>query len=248
MKEEIASPLSAQNIKNRPDEYTNFQDNKEKILNLDIVNVIGKYTQLKLSGQNYKGLCPLHSEKTPSFTVSPGKNIWHCFGCGKGGNIIDFIIEKKGLTFIEAINDLATDNNIVLPAREDTKEERKSELQKKSLFVVNKMAARYYHDNLYKPENKEALKYVQSRWNDETIKLFQIGYAEDCWDGFIKYCTQNKIDTAILLDAGLIAKNKKGGYFDWFKNRIIFPIHDKYGRPVAFTGRIPGKKFSSDFL
>jgi DNA primase catalytic core len=224
--------------------FFDINDIKEKILDLDIIEVIGKHTELKKAGANYKGLCPIHNEKTPSFTVSPGKNRWHCFGCSKGGNIIDFIIEKKGLSFIEAIKDLAADHNITLPSRQYTEEEKKTELQKESLFVVNKIAARHYHENLYKPENKEALNYVLSRWTDETIKLFQIGYAEASWDEFIKFSTQNSIDKEILLEAGLIKANKKGVYFDFFRDRIIFPIQDKYSRPIAFTGRILPEKNS----
>ena len=237
------NPELSANGENKDSKFLDINDIKEKILNLDIIEVIGKHTELKKSGANYKGLCPIHNEKTPSFTVSPGKNRWHCFGCSKGGNIIDFIIEKKGLPFIEAIKDLAADHNITLPSREYTEEERKSELQKESLFVVNKIAARHYHENLYKPENKEALNYVLSRWSDETIKLFQIGYAEASWNKFINYCAQENIDTGILLEAGLIKVNKKGGYFNFFRDRIIFPIQDKYSRPIAFTGRIlPEKK------
>lgn len=226
----------------RQSKDTNFTDSKEKILDLDIVQVISKYTTLKKAGVNYKGLCPLHNEKSASFTVSPGKNIWKCFGCGKGGNIIDFIIEKKGFLFIDAIKDLAAEYNIEFHSKEYTTEERAADLHRESLFDINKNAARHYHENLYKPENKEALEYVLSRWTEETIKLFQIGYAEPLWDELHKFCQQSGWKDDIILEAGLIKEKKKGGYFDFFRDRIIFPIQDKYGRPVAFTGRILPEK------
>lgn len=222
----------------RPDNYTNFQDAREKILDLDIVAVIGKYTTLKKAGVNYKGLCPLHNEKTASFTVSPGKNRWHCFGCGKGGSIIDFIIEKKGLSFIDAIKDLASEYNIDLPEENITEGEKKVRLSREPLFKANEIAARHYHENLFKPENKKALDYVLSRWTKETIKFFQIGYASASWDEFLKFARTSALDDKILLEAGLIKEKQKGGYYDFFRNRIIFPLQNKLGREIAFTGRI----------
>lgn len=215
-----------------------MNDIKDKLLDLDIVEVIGKHTELKRSGSNYKGLCPIHGEKTPSFMVSPAKNIWHCFGCGRGGNVIDFIIEKKGLSFIEAVKDLAGEYHIEIPKREYTDDERKADLHKESLYVVNKIAARYFHDNLFKPENKAALDYVLSRWTEETVKLFQIGFAPESWDAFVNFGKQSGLKNEILLEAGLIKENKSGKLFDFFRNRVMFPIQDKTGRVVAFSGRI----------
>jgi len=218
-----------------------MNDIKEKLLDLDIVEVIGKHTELKRSGASYKGLCPIHGEKTPSFMVSPAKNIWKCFGCGRGGNVIDFIIEKKGLSFIEAVKDLAAEYHLEIPKREYTDEERKTDLHNESLYVVNKIAARHYHENLYKPENKAALDYVTGRWTEETIKLFQIGFAQESWDEFIKFSQANSLKNEILIEAGLIKQGKSGKLYDFFRNRIIFPINDKMGRVVAFSGRmLPG--------
>jgi DNA primase catalytic core len=225
----------------RQSKDTNFSDLKEKILDLDIVQVISKYTELKKAGSNYKGLCPIHNENTPSFMVIPAINRWHCFGCNKGGNIIDFIIEKKGFSFIEAIKELAGEYNINLNLREPSEDEKAASLQREALFVVNKVAARHYHENLYKPENKKALEYVRSRWDEETIKLFQIGYAEASWDELLKYCLKEQYKKETLLDAGLIEDSKKGGY-DIFRDRIMFPISDKMGRVIAFSGRIYQKE------
>jgi DNA primase len=223
---------------NKDSKFLDINDIREKILDNDLVAAISQYTKLKKAGSNYKGLCPLHNEKSPSFMVSPAKNIWKCFGCGKGGDLIEFVKEKKGLSFIEAIKDLASEYHIKLTERAYTEEERAADLHRESLYDINKIAARHYHENLYKPENKEALEYALSRWSEETVKLFQIGYAEPSWDELLKFCQQSGWKDEIILQAGLIKENKKGGYFDFFRDRLIFPIQDKYGRPIAFSGRI----------
>lgn len=224
---------------------------KEKLLQLDIAEVIGKYTELKRAGVNYKGRCPLHNEKTPSFVVSPAKNIFKCFGCGKGGNIIDFIIEKEGLSFIDAVKKLAQDYHIEMPKHEYSDEDREKEKHRESLITANKLAAGFFQENLYKPENALQLKYVTERWSEETVKLFQIGFAPDSWDALITWSKQKGVKTQILLEAGLIKESQKakGKLFDFFRNRIIFPIHDKFGRPIAFTGRdITGKDEVSKYM
>jgi DNA primase len=236
------NPVLSTTGQSKDSKILDINDIKEKLLSLDIVEVIGKYTTLKKAGVNFKGLCKFHNEKSPSFTVSPGKNIWKCYGCGKGGNIIDFIIEEKGLTFIEAMKDLAKEYQIPFPQKNYSEEDRAADLHRESLYDINKIAARHYHENLYKSENKEALEYVLSRWTEETIKLFQIGYAEPSWDELLKFCNQAGWKDDIILKAGLIKEKKKGGYFDFFRDRIIFPIQDKYGRPLAFTGRILPEK------
>ncbi len=212
---------------------------REKILDLDIVEVVGKYTQLKKAGVNYRGLCPIHKEKTPSMVVSPEKNIWKCFGCGKGGNIIDFVMANEGLTFYEALSKLAKEHNIELPKREQTDEQRKEDLHREALFTVNSIASRYFEECLYKPENKAALDYALSRWSEETIKLFSIGFAPGSWDGLTKDFANRGVKTEIALEAGLLresTKNKK--IYDYFRGRIMFPIKDKMGRIVGFSGRV----------
>jgi len=218
---------------------------KEKILDLDIIEVIGKYTHLKRAGVNYKGLCPIHNEKTPSFVVSPAKNIFKCFGCGKGGNVIDFVMEKEGLSYWEAITKIASEYHIEIPKREYTDEERKKELHREALFTVNKIAATYFEENLYKPENKKILDYALSRWSEETIKLFSIGYAPDSWNDLVNYFRMISMKTDIALEAGLLKEAQSSGHgaqggriYDFFRNRLIFPIMDKMGRVVGFSGRI----------
>jgi DNA primase catalytic core len=222
---------------------------KDKIINLDIVEVIGKRVPLKKAGVNYKGCCPIHKEKTPSFMVSPAKNTWHCFGCGKGGNVIDFRMEDQGLGFREAMEDIAREYHIEIPKGNYTDEDRKRDLHNEALYTVNKIAARYFEENLWKPENALGLEYARSRWSDETISLFSIGFATDSWDDFIKYCSTAGIQKEIAIEAGLIKESDKGKLFDFFRNRLIFPIKDKSGRIVGFSGRIlPGSEETAKYI
>jgi DNA primase len=238
----INSPQSFPSHKGKQGKYTNFQDCKEKILDLEIVEIVGKYTQLKREGANYKGLCPIHKEKTPSLVVSPAKGRWKCFGCGKGGNLINFVMENEGLSFGEALRKLASEHNIELPRREQTDEERKQDLHLEALFIVNKIADAHFEENLFKPENIKILNYARSRWSEETIKLFGIGYAADSWNDLFNYIKSSGYKIGIAQEAGLIKESKeKQKLYDFFRNRLIFPIRDKMGRIVAFTGRIiPG--------
>jgi DNA primase len=215
---------------------------KDKILDIDIVEFIGKYVELKRAGSSYKGNCPLHGEKTPSFMVSRNRNIWKCFGCGKGGNHIDFVMENDGLSFMDAVKKIAGDYHIELPQqKEQTDEERKKEKRREALLVVNKIAANWFKKQLY--ENTNALDYTKKRWNEETIKMFDIGFAPDTWQGLLDAMTKEGVKKEILIEAGLIKEGKGGKLYDFFRGRIIIPIHDKYGRVIAFTGRdLPGIK------
>lgn len=208
---------------------------KDKILDLDIVDVLSKYITLKRAGANYKANCPIHKEKTPSLMVSPGKNMWKCFGCGKGGNAIDFVIENEGLDFVEAMKKIAREHNIEIPEfKPKTDEDRKKEKHREALLKVNQIVAGWFKSQLL--ANKKAMDYVAGRWKEESIKLWDIGYAPAGWSGLIDFAKINGIKKEILLEAGLIKEGKKGLY-DFFRDRIIFPIHDKYGRIIGFSGR-----------
>lgn len=224
-----------------------YQDIKEKILDLDIVESIGRYMELKRTGANYKGLCPIHGEKTPSLVVSPAKNIWKCFGCGKGGNLIDFVIELKGVSYRDAVKEIAHDHHIEIPRREQSDDDRKKDLQREGLFIINRIAEAHFEENLYKPENTLALEYARSRWSDETIRLFGIGYAPDSWNDLVGFLRKAGADQAAAMEAGLIKevqgsepgpRGSKLRVYDYFRNRLIFPIKDKSGRTVGFSGRI----------
>lgn len=212
------------------------QQSIDEILNIDITEVIGKYVSLKQKGTNYQGCCPFHKEKTPSFSVSPSKGIYKCFGCGKAGNAIGFVMDYKKLDFISSVKVIADDHNIILRLENDSEESRKKANQNELLYATNKLASGWFQDNLMHKENSDALLYVRGRWNDEMINEFGIGFAPDKWDGLRNWAKENGIKEDILLETGLLSESK-GKVFDYFRNRIIFPIFSINGRIAGFTGR-----------
>jgi len=217
-----------------------MQETIAKILEIDVDQVIGRYISLKKKGTSYEACCPFHNEKTPSFKVSPAKGIWKCFGCGMGGNAISFVMEHEKLRFVDAIIKIAKDHNIKYEYKEPTDEERKERLQRESLIIANKSAAGYYEDNLFQSKNALALEYVLSRFDKDSIAAWQIGYASDDWHAFQNHAHEKGFKDDILISAGLISESstKKGKLFDRFRNRIMFPIHDRSGMIVGFSGRI----------
>ena len=217
-----------------PDYHVIPQSTIDEILSLDITEVIGRYMKLTRNGSSHKGCCPFHQEKTPSFSVSPSKGIYKCFGCGKSGNAIGFMMEFKKSDFVDAVKAIANDHNITIPVEKQSEEEDEKYKHREALYHVNKLAAGYFMENLSK--NDKALEYVGTRWNDDVIGDFQIGYAPDGWDNFKKWAKDQGIKEAILLEAGLLIESK-GKVFDYFRNRIIFPIMNRTGRVVGFTGR-----------
>ena len=203
----------------------------------DIVDVISQYVRLKRSGRNYFGLCPFHNEKSPSFSVSPDKQIFHCFGCGVGGNVFTFLMKIEGISFIEAIQNLAERANIVLPKLENNEESGKEELKAK-VYKVNEFAAEYYHKNLYLPTAKIAQEYVKKRkLSNETLKSFKIGFSGK-FDELFKELKKQGFGETEILESGLVNKNDRGQYIDRYRNRLMFPICDVRGRVIAFGGRV----------
>ena len=203
----------------------------------DIVDVISQYVRLKRSGRNYFGLCPFHNEKSPSFSVSPDKQIFHCFGCGVGGNVFTFLMKIEGISFIEAIQNLAERANIVLPKLENNEESGKEELKAK-VYKVNESAAEYYHKNLYLPTAKIAQEYVKKRrLSNETLKSFRIGFSGK-FDELYKELKKQGFAETEILESGLVNKNDRGQYIDRYRNRLMFPICDVRGRVIAFGGRV----------
>ena len=203
----------------------------------DIVDVISQYVRLKRSGRNFFGLCPFHNEKSPSFSVSPDKQIFHCFGCGVGGNIFTFISKIEGISFRESIEVLAERANIQLPKLEDNIDNFKEELKAK-VYKVNKFTADFYHQNLYKPSSKPAQEYIKKRkLNNETLKSFQIGYSGR-FDELYKALKQEGFGEQEILESGLVNKNDNGRFIDRYRNRLMFPICDARGRVIAFGGRV----------
>lgn len=203
----------------------------------DIVDVISQYVRLKRSGRNYFGLCPFHNEKSPSFSVSPEKQIFHCFGCGVGGNVFTFLTKIEGINFIEAVQLLAERANIQLPTLENNVDSAKEQLKTK-VYKVNEFTAKYYHENLYRPESKIAQEYIKKRkLSNETLKAFQIGFSGK-FDELYQELKKQGFEDREILESGLVNKNERGQYIDRYRNRLMFPICDVRGRVIAFGGRV----------
>ncbi|MCF6461777.1 DNA primase [Clostridium sp. Cult1] len=201
----------------------------------NLVDIVSRYVQLKKTGSNYVGLCPFHSEKTPSFTVSESKQLFHCFGCGEGGDLITFIMKMEGLSFVEAVKHLADLQGIPL---DDNNIDYKLKLEKDILYSINKEAAKFYYYNLN--NSKGPLSYLKNRNIDrEIINQFGLGYAPDSWDSIKKYLKQKGYKEEDIEKAGLVGRRKDNtGYYDKFRNRIMFPIIDIKGRIIGFGGRV----------
>ena len=202
----------------------------------DIVDIISQYVILKRSGRNVFGLCPFHKEKTPSFSVSPDKQIFHCFGCGAGGNVIHFISKIENVDFKESLEILADRAGIKLPTLENNVDSKRLELKEK-VYEINKLVAMYYHETLYKPQAKPAQEYVKKRKLDnKALKEFCIGYAENA-NVLYKLLKEKGFTEEEILASDLVIK-KGNNYVDRFKNRLIFPIQDIRNRFIAFGGRV----------
>ena len=203
----------------------------------DIVDVISQYVHLKRSGRNFFGLCPFHNEKSPSFSVSPDKQIFHCFGCGVGGNAITFVSKIEGTNFVETLKILAERANIQLPIIDNNVESKREEL-KERVYKVNEFAAEFYHQNLYQPQAKIGQEYVKKRQlSNETLKAYRIGFSGK-FDELYKALKKENFQEQEILESGLVNKNDNGTYIDRFRNRLMFPICDVRGRVIAFGGRI----------
>ena len=215
-------------------------ETKERILAAaKIEEVVGDFVRLHRSGSNLKGLCPFHEEKTPSFMVSPSKNICKCFGCGKGGTPVNFIMEKEHLTFPEALRYLADKYHIEIKEKELTSEEMKAQSMRESMMQVNKFAAEYFVKTLWNTDEGKSvgLSYLRSRGiTDEMIKKFKIGYCPDRYSAFYEEAVKSGFDPKVLTEVGLCTKGEKHTT-DRFRGRVIFPVHSISGREVAFGGR-----------
>lgn len=203
----------------------------------DIVDIISQYVHLTRKGRNYFGLCPFHNEKSPSFSVSPDRQIFHCFGCGVGGNVYTFLMKIEGITFKEALEQLAERANIQLPTLENNADTAKEELKAK-VYKVNEFTAEFYHQNLYKPVAKIAQEYVKKRrMNKETLEAYRIGYSGK-FDELYKALKAQGFGEKEILESGLVNKNDNGTYIDRYRNRLMFPICDVRGKVIAFGGRV----------
>lgn len=205
----------------------------------NIVDVIGARVTLKKAGRNFKGLCPFHNEKTPSFMVSPDRQSWHCFGCAKGGSVIDFVMEYERVDFVEALTTLAEKAGVKLDFRQGETPQAKL---KTNIFEVNHLASEYYHYILMSHAiGEKAREYLKYRGvSDKTAKTFMLGYSPGSWDGLTKYLKKKGYDEGLLEAAGLFLRSGRGGY-DRFRGRVMFTLKDHRGNVVGFSGRLMDK-------
>lgn len=207
----------------------------------DIVEVISGYVKLQRRGSSYFGLCPFHNEKSPSFSVSPGKQMYYCFGCGAGGNVFTFIMEYENFTFMEAVKLLADRAGVKLPEMEYSKEVKEQADKKALLLEVQKQAAKYYYYQLRTEKGKQALAYLMKReLSEETIQRFGLGYSDKFSGGLYQYLKKKNYSDGLLRDCGLFNADEKRGMYDKFWNRVIFPIMDVNNRVIGFGGRVMG--------
>lgn len=204
---------------------------------IDIVSVISEYVSLKQRGRTFIGLCPFHKEKTPSFNVDPGKQIYKCFGCGKGGDVINFVMEKKGLSFPEAVEELAARFHIPLDMAKNRKK-----TENKQFFETNRYAMEFYEHILNTQKGERAREYLKSRGiSKETIQAFHIGYAPDSWDTLTGMFSKKGMSLQNAFTCGLLVKRSSGGYYDRFRDRVMFPIQDLSSEVIGFGGRAIGQ-------
>lgn len=207
----------------------------------DIVDIISGYVKLQKKGSSYFGLCPFHNEKSPSFSVSPGKQMYYCFGCGAGGNVITFIMEYENYSFSEALSLLADRAGVSLPKAEYSKEARQQADLRAALLEINKAAANYFYYQLKQPQGEGGYQYLRDRQlSDDTIRHFGLGYSNKTSDDLYRYLKQKGYTDTILKETGLVTMEERGTY-DKFWNRVMFPILDVNNRVIGFGGRVMGE-------
>lgn len=209
----------------------------------DIVDVVGRYVHLSKQGHYMKGLCPFHSEKSPSFTVTPEKQIYHCFGCKAGGNVIHFIMGVESLSYGEAVRQMAEEASIPVDWEPVSEQQTEQQLEAKALYEAYELTAKLYHYILRNTEQgKTALEYLRGRsMNDTVIDSFQLGYAPNMRDMLAEFLKKRGFDLPLMERGGLLSRREETGqYYDKFRDRVMFPIHDQKGRIIAFGGRAMG--------
>lgn len=206
----------------------------------NILEVVSDYVSLKKAGKNYRGLCPFHSEKTPSFMVNEAKQMFHCFGCGEGGDVFAFLMKVGNYSFPQAVEQLARRYGIPLPSRELTLSQKKEIAKRNLLFQINQIASEYYYHLLTQSRDaEEARSYLAQRGiGKELIEEYRLGYSLDRWDGLVQYLRDKKVSLELAWELGLILPKRREGWYDAFRGRIIFPIFDLHRRVVGFGGRI----------
>ncbi len=207
----------------------------------DIVDIISGYVRLQKKGSNLFGLCPFHHEKSPSFSVSPSKQMYYCFGCGAGGNVFTFLMEYENYSFVEALKYLADRAGVDLPEQEYSKEAKERADTKAILLEINKLAAQYYYVQLKNEQGAHALAYLKNReLSDDTIRAFGLGYSNKYSNDLYQYLRSKGYQSEMLLKAGLVSMDERQGVYDKFWNRVMFPIMDANSRVIGFGGRVMG--------
>lgn len=208
----------------------------------DIVDVISSYVKLVKRGSNYMGLCPFHGEKTPSFCVNRQKQMYHCFGCGAGGNVFTFIMEYENYTFVEAMKYLAQRAGVQLPETEYSEEAKRTRDLRTRLLEINKQAGKYYYYQLRSPRGVQAMEYLKKRGlSDKTIQSFGLGYSNKFGNDLYRYLKKQGYEDSLLKESGLITMDEQKGAYDKFWNRVMFPIMDVNNRIIGFGGRVMGE-------
>lgn len=218
-----------------------FENTIQEILRrINIIDIVGEHVKLKKSGSNFMGLCPFHNEKTPSFSVSPDKGLFYCFGCGVGGNVFTFLMKTRGITFSEALQYLSKRAGVALPKQNLSPLQRKYKELRNKIFQINKLAEEFYRKTLSGEEGRRAIEYLKNErgLSDTTISDFRLGYAPDRWNSLVNYLIAKGISLEDGEKAGLILPRKDGSYYDIFRDRVMFPITDMDGNIQGFGGRI----------
>lgn len=215
---------------------------EEVRLKNDIVDIVSGYVSLKKKGGNYFGLCPFHNEKSASFSVSPGKQMYYCFGCGAGGNVFTFLMNYENYSFGEAVKMLADKAGVQLPELEDSKENRARENRRQKLLDINKESANYFYYQLRSPQGSVGMEYFKRRMlTDETMKRFALGYSNKTSDDLCRYLKHKGFSDELIRESGVAVFNEKYGMSDKFWNRVMFPIQDSNHRVIGFGGRVMGE-------
>ena len=215
----------------------------------DPVDIIGRHVELKKKGSLYWACCPIHKEKTPSFCVNPARGTWHCFGCGKGGNVIGFLMEHEAMTFPEAVRTLAKQYGIEVEERKLSPEEEQQRMKRESMFIINERCAEHFRENLHKEEYKDARSYIVGRWGKEYVEETGIGFAPDTWDDLLKFAQSAGLSLELMNEMGLLKRNEKGRYYDGYRGRAVIPIRNRTRQIIGFTARdMTGSKEVAKYL
>lgn len=209
----------------------------------NIVDIVSEYIALRKTGKNYVGLCPFHREKTPSFTVNPEKQIFYCFGCGEGGNVITFLMKMNNMSFPESVKHLAGKVGVTIPERKINPGDKTRTREKEKLYRINTIASEFFSKHLFSPGGNKARSYLEKRGIESSVaKNFSLGYAPEGWRNLKDFFSGKNISLELAQKAGLIITNDKGNVYDRFRGRITFPIEDLNGKIVAFGGRVLGQE------